>query len=120
MKTSVVDVGGIVSPLSATGVERMLRQLPGLHRAEVNAVAGSATVEYDDARIALDDIRQAVVDCGHHCRGERVPRHLCAPPSTLAGAHERVPGKGHTEHTARTTSAQAPTSAPPVEYMRAP
>src|SRR5216683_7829771 len=123
MKTRVIDVGGIISPLSATGVERMLRRLPGLHRAEVNAVAGSATVEYDDKRIALPDIRQAVVDCGHHCRGERVPRHLCVPSSVPGGhldAHALAHTGSHTEHATRAAAAQVPTSVSTVERPRVP
>ena len=122
MKTSVIDIGGILSPLSAAGIERMLKRLPGLLRAEVNAVAGSATVDYDDTRIALADIRQAVVDCGHHCRGERVPRHLCAPPSVPAGnadEHALAPGASHTEHAVR-AAAQLPTSAPSMEHAGPP
>jgi P-type Cu2+ transporter len=86
----------------------------------VNAVAGSATVEYDDTRIVLPDIRQAVVGCGHHCRGERVPRHLCAPsPAPAGNLDEHAPGESHTEHAAR-AAAQNPASAQTMEYATVP
>jgi Cu2+-exporting ATPase len=43
MKTSVIEVGGLLSVLSARGVEKQLASLPGLRRVEVNYAAGSAT-----------------------------------------------------------------------------
>ena len=89
MKTSTIEVGELVSTLSAAGVARQLSTLPGVHDADVNYVAGSATVHYDEARIALEAIRQRVIDCGHHCRGELVPAHVCDPPEpkTSGGAN---------------------------------
>ena len=77
MKTSTIEVGELVSTLSAAGVHRQLSTLPGVHHADVNYVAGSATVHYDEARITVEAIRQRVVDCGYHCRGELVPAHVC-------------------------------------------
>lgn len=38
MKTSTVEVGELVSTLSAAGVSRQLATLPGVHHAEVNLV----------------------------------------------------------------------------------
>ena len=78
MKTSTIEVGELVSTLSAAGVHRQLSTLPGVHHADVNYVAGSATVHYDEAPVALDAIRQRVVDCGYHCRGELAPARVCA------------------------------------------
>ena len=77
MKTSTVEVGELVSTLSAVGVERQLSSLPGVNHVDVNYVAGSATVHYDEARTTLQAIRQRIVDCGYHCRGELVPAHVC-------------------------------------------
>lgn len=79
MKTSTIEVGELVSTLSATGVQRELSTLPGVHHVDVNYVAGSATVHYDEAMVTIEAIRQRVVDCGYHCRGELAPAHVCAP-----------------------------------------
>ena len=57
MKTSIVEVGGLLSVLSAQGVEKQLARLPGVKRAEVNYVAGSATVVYDESVIDLKTIK---------------------------------------------------------------
>src|SRR5450755_352036 len=79
MKTSTIEVGELLSTLSAAGVGRQLSTLPGVHRADVNYVAGSATVQYDESLTTLASIRQRVADCGYHCRGELVPAHVCEP-----------------------------------------
>lgn len=92
MKTSTVEVGELVSSLSAVGVERQLAALPGVHHADVNYVAGSATVHYDEAQTSLQAIRQRIIDCGYHCRGELVPAHVCGPVDhkMTADAHPTV------------------------------
>jgi Cu2+-exporting ATPase len=95
MKTSTIEVGELVSALSASGVERQLSTLSGVHHADVNYVAGSATVHYDESQVSLETIRQRVVDCGYHCRGELVPAHVCdtADHKPARGAHA-----GHAMH----------------------
>ena len=92
MKTSTIEVGELVSTLSAAGVNRQLSTLPGVHHADVNYVAGSATVHYDESRITLEAIRQRVIDCGYHCRGELVPTHVC-----VSTDHEMT-GGAHADH----------------------
>src|SRR6266542_6974673 len=94
MKTAVVEVGGLLSVLSAEGVRKQLQKLSGVHHAEVNYVAQSATVHYDDEQVSLDDIRQRIVECGYHCHGEMLPHHLCerddatVQATPAAAAHE--------------------------------
>jgi len=95
MKTSIIEVGGLLSVLSARGVEKQLARLPGVVRAEVNCVSGSTTVEYDDTVTSLSAIKAKLDECGHHCQGELVPRHICTPEdppgegvaSAIAGEH---------------------------------
>ena len=53
MKTSTIEVGELVSTLSAAGVHKQLSTLPGVHHADVNFVVGSATVHCDEAKITL-------------------------------------------------------------------
>ncbi len=120
MRTSTIEVGGLVSTLSAAGVDRQIAGLPGVHRVDVNYVAGSATVHYDESQTSLEGIRQRVVECGYHCRGELVPAHICDPagqrsdrsqhagkpmPDSMkgmtatAGAADRAPkAPGHSAH----------------------
>ncbi len=79
MKTSVIEVGGMLSALSAHGVEKQLAKLRGVERAEVNYVSGSATVVYDETVIDLKTIKAKVHECGYHCSGEMLPKHVCVP-----------------------------------------
>ncbi|MCL5059784.1 MAG: heavy metal translocating P-type ATPase [Candidatus Thermoplasmatota archaeon] len=88
MKTITIEAGDLLSALSALGVEKQLARLPGVHKAEVNYVAGSATVVYDETVTDLKTIKARVQECGYHCAGERLPRHMCAPadpPAAVAG-----------------------------------
>ncbi|MAL34380.1 MAG: hypothetical protein CMG84_13365, partial [Marinobacter sp.] len=57
MKNTVVEIRGLLSALSARGVEKQLLRLPGVKKAEVNYVAGSATVTYDEATVDLEAIK---------------------------------------------------------------
>jgi Cu2+-exporting ATPase len=99
MKTSTVDIGGLFSALSARGVEKQLAKLPGVHRVEVNYVAGSATVVYDEAVIDLKAVKAKAHECGYHCSGERLPKHICVPEDPPASAAEiAIAPAAHTGH----------------------
>jgi Cu2+-exporting ATPase len=112
MKTSTVEVGELVSSLSAAGVQRQVAALPGVHHVDVNYVAGSATVHYDETKTSLEDIRRRIVECGYHCRGEMLPAHVCPPEGHAGhagheghGAHAGHAAHGHAGHVAATTPA---------------
>lgn len=77
MKTTAIDVRDLLSPLSARGVEKQLAKVPGVKQIDVSCVSGSATVQYDETVTDLSTIKAEVRECGHHCGGELVPRHLC-------------------------------------------
>jgi Cu2+-exporting ATPase len=99
MKTNIVDVSGMLSPLSARGVEKQLARLRGVKKVEVNYVAGSASVTYDEAQTDLKTIKAKVRECGYHCGGEMVPRHVCAPEDPPAEAAVMAM-PGHVGHVA--------------------
>ncbi len=86
MKTVTIEVGNLLSALSALGVEKQLMKLPGVHRSEVNYVAGSATVVYDETVTDIKTIKARVHECGYHCAGERLPKHICVPEDPPAAA----------------------------------
>ncbi|MDO9006958.1 MAG: heavy-metal-associated domain-containing protein, partial [Thiobacillus sp.] len=78
MQTVTIEVTGLLSVLSARGIEKQLLRLPGIHTAEVNYVAGSATVAYDETATDLQAFEAGVRECGYPCAGAQLPRHLCA------------------------------------------
>ena len=67
MKTATIEVGGLISVLSALGVQKQLARLPGVTKAEVNYVAGSATVTFDETVTDLNVIKSKVHECNYHC-----------------------------------------------------
>ncbi len=119
MRTVTIDVGGLITPLSDLGVEKQLRRLPGVRRADVDYATASATVEYDDRVIDLEAIKARVRECGHHCTGARLPAHMCKPEDppgegVAAVVHARgIPSRKEGLHAKHEAPAQA---APPVAH----
>ena len=99
MRTTTVDISSFATPLDPLMVEKRLRALPGVSAVSANFTSASATVTHDKAIIDVAALARAVRDCGFHCRGEIVPRHVCAPdlPET---APEPRRGAVHRDHTA--------------------
>ena len=77
MTTSTFDVGDLFSILGAHGIEKQLRRIEGVGRVSVNPVSGSTTVTYDVNRTNLAALQTAINECGFHCAGESLPRHVC-------------------------------------------
>ncbi|MBL8528333.1 MAG: heavy-metal-associated domain-containing protein, partial [Burkholderiales bacterium] len=76
MKTATIEVTGLFTAECGLGVERQLSKLRGVKRAAVNAVSGTATVEFDEKSIALESIKAVVRDCGYGCTGVQQPHHV--------------------------------------------
>ena len=101
MKTSVIEVRDMLSVLSVDEVEKRIGEVPGVESVTVDYAAASATVRYDETRLAIADIRSAVRQRGYES---------AAPAAASAGdGHE-----GHTVPDAppATPAPAAPTSAP--------
>ncbi len=78
MTTSTLDVGNLLSVLGARGIEKHLQRIAGVSRVAVNAVSGSTTVTYDEGKTSIKAIQRAITECGFHCTGEALPKHVCA------------------------------------------
>ncbi|MDP1692175.1 MAG: heavy metal translocating P-type ATPase [Burkholderiaceae bacterium] len=110
--TKTFEVGGLLSSMSALGVEKQLSHLPGVTAAQVNYVAGSASVSFDAERTTPEIIRRAIEDCGYHCGGEATPRHVCAPHG--ASGKEPEHADPHAEHAAH--GAKPAATEPPMDH----
>ena len=73
MKTSVLEVRDMLSVLSVVGVEKRIRDVPGVASVTVNYAGGTATVRYDETRLDIRDIKSAVRQSGFEAEGESSP-----------------------------------------------
>ena len=89
MKTSVIAVRDMLSVLSVPGLEKRIGDVPGVESVTVNYAAGSATVRYDETRLAAGEIKSAVRQAEFQSAGETHPRH--AGEGTSAPEHSGVP-----------------------------
>lgn len=64
METTVIKIEGMTCGGCVASVTRVLQALPGVGRADVSLERKQATVEYDAALAATDQLRQAVEDAG--------------------------------------------------------
>ena len=80
MKTSVIEVRGMLPVLSVPGVEKRIGEVPGVKSVTVNFAAGSATVRYDETRLNVADIKSAVRQRGYASTGEQDKAAAGAPP----------------------------------------
>ena len=111
MTKATFEVGGLISMLDYLGVEKRLRTIPGVADVVMNPGGETATIAFDESRTDAEAIRRAIQDCGFHCRGEMVPRHVCVPDSTtIAPSHPPAAHDGHAHH-ARTDVTAAPPTA---------
>ena len=118
MTTSTLNVGNLFSVLGAHGIERQLRRVAGVGRVSVNPVSGSTTVMFDPSKTSLAAIRAAIEDCGFHCAGEALPRHICQEPMTpssgpkaLTSQAPPAPSQTHKDHAGMAASGMKPVDA---------
>jgi Cu+-exporting ATPase len=64
-------VEGMTCASCVNRIERYLRKVDGVVEANVNLATESASVQYDPARVKLDDLRSAVEAAGYEARIER-------------------------------------------------
>ncbi len=99
MKTSVIEVHDMLSAFSVDEVEKRIGEVPGVGSVTVNYAAGSATVRFDETRLAVADIKSSVRQQGY------------ASVALSGEAHE---GNAATE-VSSVTAAPVPPSAAPVD-----
>ena len=86
-RTVVLEVSGIQWASSKAIVESTLLRRPGVITVEANPVSQTANVSYDPELTTQTLLRTWIEDCGYHCAGQSVPRHIC-DPALDAGSHQ--------------------------------
>lgn len=78
-RSVVLELQGLRWASQQATAENELAQLPGVLSVEANVVAQQAKVTYDPQVTSVRELRDWVRECGYHCAGESVPKHVCAP-----------------------------------------
>jgi P-type Cu2+ transporter len=87
-RTAVLEVSGAHWASEKAVAESVLGRQPGVLRVEANPVSQTATVTYDPERTSVTELAGWVRDCGYHCAGQSVPRHVCDPALEPSGHAE--------------------------------
>ncbi|MEN4473883.1 heavy metal translocating P-type ATPase [Mycolicibacterium cosmeticum] len=103
--TAVLDVSGLLFASEQNVVTARLSRQTGVHQVDVNPVAQTATVVYDQTKTSVAELRTWVTECGYHCAGQSVPTHLCDP---LAEPDPPTAPAAITEHGAHAGAAHPP------------
>ena len=114
--TAVLEFSGVQWATSKNVAEAVLSRRPGVLSVHANPVAQTATVSYDPNRTNLVELRAWVRECGFHCAGQSVPRHVCDPMLEPGHDHhgdgdgdaELVGPEGHTGHAVPASPVSSP------------
>ena len=108
MRDVVLEAGGLLRGSSGPALQTYLRRQPGIHHAEASYMSDTVTVGYDETVIAEADIHRLIEECGYHCRGEMLPKHLCAPEPEVAAGHQPPAPSPSGEHAGHGMDMTAP------------
>jgi Cu2+-exporting ATPase len=116
MREIVLEAGGLLHGSAGPALEAHLRRQAGIHHVAVNPVSGTLTVGYDETAILEIEIQRLIGECGYHCRGQVLPKHLCAPEPAATPTPPVAPV--HAAHAARTGSGAPDEMAQMTHAMR--
>jgi Cu2+-exporting ATPase len=120
METAVLEVSGVQWVTEKAVVEAVLGRRPGVVSVDANPVAQTATITYDPARTSVAELAGWIRDCGYHCQGQSVPRHVCDPlleAPTHAGHPAHATHAAPMDHRAPTAGHEPPAEVSPHEMM---
>ena len=97
-RSAVLEMSGVAWASSKSVAESVLLRRPGVVAVEANPVAGVASVTYDPAVTSVRELAGWVEECGYHCAGQAVPRHVCDPLVEPRDGHEDREPRDHAGH----------------------
>jgi P-type Cu2+ transporter len=104
--TAVLETSGVHWASSKAVAESVLRRRPGVLSVDANPVAQTATVAYDPSITEVRRLRDWIRDCGYHCDGQSVPRHICDPLAEPRSAESPTTSTARDEDTERRSPAR--------------
>ena len=64
MKKVILSIDGMTCSACSNGLEKYLNKQEGIKQASVNLVLNTASIEYDDKTLKLDDLNRFVAKAG--------------------------------------------------------
>ncbi len=102
MPTVTLEARGLFQCLDHLGVEKQLSKRAGVLSAEASPASESVTVVFDETLINVGELRGIINDCGFHCGGRLVPRHVCARDAVVTpddnSQNRAGSASGHVHH----------------------
>ncbi|UZW55696.1 heavy metal translocating P-type ATPase [Sphingobium sp. JS3065] len=83
MQTITLETLGLFQALDHLAVEKQLLKLQGVSSAVANPASEGVTVVFDEKVTSAADLREEINNCGFHCGGRLVPRHVCVRDATV-------------------------------------
>ena len=111
MQTTTLEVRVLFEELDHLGVEKQLCEADGVLGARANPASESVTVDFDERVTSPASLKSLITDCGFHCRGRTVPRHVCTIDSRIAPAEGPSGDEAHAGHAQHGAGGMAPTGA---------
>ncbi len=69
MKKIILDIDGMTCSACSNGLEKYLNKQDGIKQATVNLVMNTASIEYDDKKLNIDDLNKFVLKAGFKSLG---------------------------------------------------
>ncbi len=98
VKTAQLRINGMTCAACARAAERAVQKLPGIAEAGVNFATEKMTVKFEDGKLALEDIKNAVAKAGYEAVEEKTEKEVTIPIGGMTCAScvkavERAVGK---------------------------
>jgi Cu2+-exporting ATPase len=94
----VFEAEGMFPASASPAIEAQLGRLPGVESVEASPVSGSITVKFDGSPVTKESIEATIRECGMHCRGEKLPEHVCSRSAPVSGrVHQHPQPSGSTQ-----------------------
>jgi Cu2+-exporting ATPase len=119
MKTSVIKIDDMLSVWSLDEVENQIGAVPGVESVTVNFAAESATVRYDETRVAVSELKSTVRQLGQQSAAPAKNFPAADTPAKGAPAKD-APTQVHEDHIDDGEPAATLESAPPKSKAETP
>lgn len=92
MKQTIFDVTGMTCSACVSNVEKAVKKLPGITRAEANLLGNSMLVEHDPAQTTVETVQAAIVAAGYNASPRQPKGHgaTTAPPKSGFDASQAI------------------------------